>query len=90
MRLKGDEYVSKTIEKMLILLLQISKFRLRRPRRWLPEVGSDQDCQNLNCGTAPDKSSPLLLLRADRRARRELVRLVFKHVTIFFILRLWL
>ncbi len=29
-RLKGDEYVSKTIEKMLILLLQISKFRLRR------------------------------------------------------------
>ena len=29
-RLKGDEYVSKTIEKMIILLLQISKFRLRR------------------------------------------------------------
>ena len=27
----------KTIEKMLILLLQISKFRLRRAPRWLPE-----------------------------------------------------
>ena len=30
----------KTIEKMLILLLQISKFRLRRPRRGLPEAAT--------------------------------------------------
>ena len=39
MRLKGDEYVSKTIEKMLILTPQISKSRLRRLLRGRPEAG---------------------------------------------------